>query len=142
MPLQVLTVDDSPCWRMYILKTLAAESDLKIVGHAVDGFEAVQKASELRPDVVVMDLSLPGINGLDATRRIRMVSPDSKVLFFSGHAARDLVAAAFEAGGSGYILKSDAAFDLVPGIRAIWENRQYVSRSLGGDGRPSYLDRP
>jgi len=87
-----------------------------------------------------MDLSLPGVNGLDATRRIRTVSPNSKVLFFSEHAAWDLVVAAFEAGGSAYVLKSDATFDLVPGIRAILENRQYISRSL--DRGPSYFHRP
>jgi len=140
MPLQVLAVDDSQCWRMYIMETLQVESDLRVVAQAMDGFEAVQKASQLRPAVIVMDLSLPGVNGLDATRRILMVSPNSKVLFFSQHAAWDLVVAAFEAGGSGYVLKSDAAFDLVPRIRAILENRQYVSRSLNRG--PSYFHKP
>ena len=128
--IRVLVVDDSQCWQVYILKRFETESDLKIVAVASEGLEAVQKASDLKPDVILMDLGLPGINGLEAARRIRAISPDSRVLFLSEHDSHEFVVAAFEAGACAYILKSDAATDLMPGIRALLESREYVSRSL------------
>lgn len=140
--IRVLAVDDSERWQLYILKSFKTESDLKIVAQVGDGLEAVQKAAELCPDIIVMELSLSSINGLETTRRIRSVSANSKVLFFSEHRSKDLVAAAFEAGAHGYVLKSDAASDLVPSIRAILKNEEYLSRSLRGDGGPFHSDVP
>lgn len=128
--IRVLVVDDSQRWQVYILKRFETESDLKIVSVASEGWEAVQKAADLKPDVILMDLNLPGINGLEATRRIHAISPDSRVLFLSEQGSHEFVVAAFEAGAFAYILKSDAASDLMPGIRAILESREYVSRSL------------
>lgn len=140
--IRVLAVDDSVRWQIYILKSFRTESDLKIVAQVGDGLQAVQKAAELCPDIIVMDLSLPSINGLEATRRIRGVSAHSKVLFFSEHSSKDLIAAAFEAGAHGYVLKSDAAFDLVTGVRAILKNEEYLSRSLRGGEGPLRSDVP
>lgn len=140
--IRVLTVDDSPPWQLYILKSLETESDLKIVAQVGDGLEAVQEAAKLCPDIIVMDLGLPCINGLEATRRIRSVSPNSKVLFLSEHRSQGFIDAAFEAGASGYVLKSDAASDLVAGIRAIVEKKEYVSRSLRRDRGSNPSDIP
>jgi DNA-binding NarL/FixJ family response regulator len=84
---------------------------------------------------MLMDLNLPVMNGFDATRRIREVSPSTKVLFLTQNASRDLVSAAFEAGACGYIVKSDSGADLVPGIKAVVEDKQFVSRSLRAGSR-------
>jgi len=131
--IRILAVDDFQIWQDFLKEIFASERDFELLTFVGDGLEAVQKAAELRPDVILMDLSLPGINGLEATRRIRSVSPNSKVLFLSEHHGHDLVAAAFEAGASGYVLKSDSNSDLVVGIRGILEYRPFVSRSLRGD---------
>jgi DNA-binding NarL/FixJ family response regulator len=107
-----------------------SEADLKIIATATDGLEAVQKATELQPDVILMDLSLPRMNGFEATRQIRTASPASKILFLSNQRDFDLIEAAFQVGGLGYVLKSDSSFDLVTGIRVILRGQQFVSRSV------------
>lgn len=134
-PIRILVVDDSPDWQRFLLARLASNCDLKIIAVANDGLEAVQKAAELQPDLLLMDLNLPVMNGFDATRRVREVSPNCKVLFLTQNASRDLVSAAFEAGACGYIVKSDSGADLVPGIKAVFENQQFVSRSLRAGSR-------
>ena len=134
-PIRILVVDDSPDWQRFLLARFASNCDLKIIAVANDGLEAVQKAAELQPDLLLMDLNLPVMNGFDATRRIREVSPNCKVLFLTQNASRDLVSAAFEAGACGYIVKSDSGADLVPGIKAVFENQQFVSRSLRAGSR-------
>jgi len=107
-----------------------SEPDLRIITVASDGLEAVQKAKELQPGVILMDVSLPGMNGFEATRQIRIFSPSSKILFLSEHRGPDVIQAAFDVGASGYVLKSDSYLDLVPGVRAVLHNQQFVSQSL------------
>jgi DNA-binding NarL/FixJ family response regulator len=127
---QILVVDDFLPWQRFISQMFESEPDLKITSVASDGFEAVQKAKELQPDVILMDVSLPGMNGFEATRQIRVFSPGSKILFLSEHRGSDLIQAAFDVGGFGYVLKSDSHSDLVFGIRAVLLDRQFVSHSL------------
>ena len=128
--IRILVVDDWPDWQRFLQTKLAAECNFQIVGLASNGLEGVGQAARLQPDVVLMDLNMPVLNGLDATRRIREISPRSRVLFLSENRNRDVVWAAFEAGACGYILKSEAGSDLVAGIRALLENRQFLSSSL------------
>ena len=109
---------------------LEAENDLKILSFATNGLQGIQKTEELHPDVILMDVNLPIMNGLVATRQIRMVSPGSKILFLSEDDAVGLIRAAFDAGASGYVLKTDSHTDLVPAIRAVLMGQQFVSRSL------------
>jgi DNA-binding NarL/FixJ family response regulator len=126
----ILVVDDFLPWQSFVLTKLELERDFRIISIASDGLEAIQKATELQPDVILMDVSLPRMNGFEATRQIRMLSPASKILFLSGHSSSDLIQAAFEAGGCGYVLKSDSSSDLIPGIRAVLLDQQFVSHSL------------
>lgn len=128
--IRILVVDDFPQWQRFLRNVFEPESDLNIVDFASNGLEAVQKSTELQPDVVLMDLSMPVMNGLEATRRIRVASPNSRVLFLSEHCSHELVSAAFEAGASGYVLKSDSSAGLVPGIRRILENERFMSENL------------
>jgi DNA-binding NarL/FixJ family response regulator len=127
---QVLVVDDFLPWQSFIQKMLESEADLKIIATAADGLEAIQKAAELQPDVILMDVSLPKLNGFETTRHIRMLSPASLILFLSEHRGSDLIEAAFQAGALGYVLKADSNSDLLIGIRAILCGQQFVSHSL------------
>ena len=92
--------------------------------------DAVQKAKELQPDLILMDLSMPVLNGIDATRQIRAHSPGTKVLFLSEHRDSDLIQTAFDVGAFGYVLKSDSYSDLIAGIRSVLLGQAFVSRSL------------
>jgi DNA-binding NarL/FixJ family response regulator len=127
---QVLVVDDSTHWRGFVLRYFETKTGYKIIGVAVNGLEAIQKVDELRPDLVLMDINLPGINGIEATRQICKTYPGSKVVFVSTLDDPAIVQAAFDVCGSGYILKHDFAQDLFPGISAVLDGRQFVSRSL------------
>jgi DNA-binding NarL/FixJ family response regulator len=129
---QILLVDDSLPWQRFVLTHFQTETEFKVITIAPDGLEAVQKANELRPEVILMDVNLPGMNGIEAARQIRGVSPGSKILFLSMHGDPEIVQAAFDAGGSGYVLKLDFNRDLIPAIRSILLGQQFVSHSLTG----------
>lgn len=128
--IHILIVDDALPWQRFVIELFETETDLKIIAISSDGLEAVRKAKEVRPDLILMDINLPGMNGYEAMREIRIFSPASKILFVSEHRSCDLIEAAFDAGASGYVLKSDAYSDLIPGVRAALLDRRFVSRSL------------
>jgi len=126
----ILVVDDFLPWQHFVAVMLQREIDMQIISTAVDGLEAIRKAKEIKPHLILMDLSLPGINGIDTTRQIRIDSPSSRVLFLSEHRDSDLIRAAFGVGACGYVLKSDSNPDLILGIRAVLLGQPFVSRSL------------
>ena len=126
----ILVVDDFIPWQRFVAEILEPEPDLKIISVAPDGHEAVQQARQLQPDLILMDVSLPGLNGYEATREIRSFAPACKILFVSEHRSGELVEAAFNAGACGYVVKLDSYSDLIPGIRAALLGRRFVSRSL------------
>jgi two-component system, NarL family, nitrate/nitrite response regulator NarL len=127
---RVLVVDDLELWHTFIHMRLDKEPNLHIIGVAVDGLEAVRKAEKLQPDLILLDISLPKLNGLEAARQIRRVAPKSTILFLSGESDPDVVRNALSAGGLGYVLKSDAAQDLLTGIESVLLGRRFVSRKL------------
>jgi DNA-binding NarL/FixJ family response regulator len=127
---KVLVVDDSIYWSGFVLRYFETKTGYKIIGVAANGLEAVQKVDQLRPDVILMDINLPGIDGIEATRQICNAYPGSKIVFVSMLDDSEIVEAAFDVGGSGYILKHDFAQDLFSGIRAVLDGRQFSSRSL------------
>ena len=128
----ILVVDDFQPWHQFAIETFAHERNLAIVAFASDGREAVEKAEHWQPEIILMDVSLPLMSGFEATTRIRVVSPHSRILFVSEHRGSDLIQMAFEVGGSGYVLKSDSNTDLLRGVRAVLHGQQFVSRSLSG----------
>lgn len=128
--IHILVIDDFLQWQRFVIELFETETDLKIIAIASDGLEAVRKAKEIQPDLILMDINLPGMNGYEAMREIRIFSPASKILFVSEHRSCDLIEAAFDAGASGYVLKSDAYSDLILGIRTALLDRRFVSRSL------------
>ena len=127
---RVLVVDDVELWHTFVHMRLGMEANLYIIGVATDGLDAIRKAERLRPDLILLDISLPKLNGLEAARQIRKVSPSSKILFVSVESDPDVVRDALSAGGLGYVLKTEAARDLLSGIESVLLGRRFVSSSL------------
>jgi DNA-binding NarL/FixJ family response regulator len=117
--IRVLLVDDHAIVRDGLRSLLDSDKHIEIVGQAGDGLEAVRKAQDLNPDVVVMDIAMPHLNGLEATRRILKASPDSRVLILSQHEDDEHVLDALWAGASGYLLKRAAGAELAEGIKSV-----------------------
>jgi two-component system, NarL family, response regulator LiaR len=133
--LRILVVDDHETVRRHICSLLHGEADFDVLCEADDGIEAVKTAEKLQPDVIVLDISMPGMNGLEAARRIRKLSPSSKIVFLSQHDTIETIREAFRTGGCGYVVKSDAAHDLIPALRAVVQNKPYLNyRFSGGPG--------
>ena len=128
---RVLVVDDYEPWRRYVCLTLQIYPRLQVVGELSDGLVAVQQAQQLRPDLILLDIGLPTLHGIEAARLIREVSPKSKILFLSENRSRDIAREALQTGALGYVVKSDAARDLLPAVEAVLEGRRFISRSLG-----------
>jgi DNA-binding NarL/FixJ family response regulator len=134
---RVLVVDDYDPWRRFLSTTLQKQPGLQVIGEASDGLEAVRKADELQPDLIVLDIELPSLNGIEAARQMRKLSPKSKILFVSQESSTDVVQAAFAAGATGYVVKTDAGSDLLPAVGAVLEGRQFVSSGSRNDAPPS-----
>ena len=128
--LSVLIVDDFDPWRRFVADLLERSDDEFTYTFASDGLEAIRKASELRPSVIVMDIALPWLNGIEAARQIRRITPESKIMFMSSLSDPELVRAALRAGGRGYVLKSDADESLLHGLGAVLLGRYFLSLSL------------
>jgi CheY-like chemotaxis protein len=105
---------------------------LRVIGVALDGLEAVLKAEALQPDLILLDIGLPKLDGIEAARRIRNAAPESKILFLSQEFDLDVARVALNAGGQGYVVKSDAEDELIAAIEAVMEGQQYVSRKSAG----------
>lgn len=133
---RVLVVDDFEPFRRFVYSTLTQRPDLQIIGEASDGLEAVQKAEALKPDLILLDIGLPGLSGIEAARRILQLSPKSKIVVVSQESAPDIVQEALDFGASGYVLKAKSATDLLAAVDAVLEGRLFVSQGLISDGPP------
>src|ERR1700756_5279079 len=117
-PPGVLIVDDSKAFREFVVSAVQEGDVLRVVGEAANGLDGVQKAEELRPHLIVLDIGLPKLNGIEACRLIRKHAPESRVVFLSEQADLDVVNAALDTGALGYVRKAGAARDLMPAVRA------------------------
>lgn len=126
-PIRVLIAEDHTIVRQGLISLLTAERGIEIVGEASDGQEAVEAAGRLKPHVVLMDLGMPGLNGVDATRQIKRDFPDVAVLVLSMYSAEEHVRPAIRAGAAGYLLKGSGLSDLVAAIRAVASGEAFLS---------------
>jgi len=130
--LRVLLVDDFEPWRRFVSTALQKQRGFQIVLEVSDGLQAVQKAAELYPDLILLDIGLPGLNGIEAARRIRKVAPDSKIIFLTEDSAEDVAEEGLRIGAVGYVVKADAARELLPAMRAVASGHRFVSARLRG----------
>jgi DNA-binding NarL/FixJ family response regulator len=126
---RILIVDDFASWRRVLRRLLAVDGCIEIVGESPDGPDAIEKSSELRPDVVLLDIGLPGMSGLEAAKQISVVSPESKLLFLSA-SCNDAVMQEAMRIGAGFLDKTDAAQNLLLLIKAIIDQGDYAERAV------------
>ncbi len=131
--IRILIADDFKDWRDQVRILFRAQPQWQIVAEASDGSEAVHQAEELKPDLIVLDISLPNLNGIEAARRIREVSPNSRIVFLSQNDDPDIVRAALTM-AQGYVYKTDFRRDFRSAIQAVLQGQQFVSSSLKGRG--------
>lgn len=117
--IRVLVADDHPTFREGLIRVLAEQADIEVIAQAGDGERAAELAAELDPDVAILDISMPRLNGVEATRAIKAVSPDTAVLIVSAYGHEPYVIGAIEAGASGYLLKDARVWELVSAVRSV-----------------------
>src|SRR5258707_2094457 len=139
--IRVLVAEDYPPFRRALASIMQSRPGLQIVWEVEDGPEAVQKAGALQPEVVLLDIGLPRLNGIEAARQIRNLSPKSEILFVSQESSADIVQAALETGARGYVVKADAGLELVAALGAVLRDETYVSKGLVGHDRRKVPDR-
>lgn len=125
--IRVLLADDHAVVRAGLRAMVSAEPDMEVVGEASDGWEAVAQAETLSPDVILMDISMPEINGLQATRRIHKIRPEVRILVLTIHDNEEYLFQSLESGGSGYLVKSSADIELISAIRAVYRGKAFFS---------------
>jgi DNA-binding NarL/FixJ family response regulator len=136
--LRVLIADDHPVIRAGVRLLLENEAGCEVCGEAGTGRQAVVLAQQLNPDVVVLDLSMPELNGVEATRQIMKTVPDTHVLIFSGHESEQLVRESVDAGAHGYVLKSDADRELTAAVRAVRQSEPFFTPGVARIGLQAY----
>lgn len=127
---RVLLVEDFGPWQDYILGKLRENPRLRVVDCAADGFEAVRKAKEVRPDLILLDIGLPGMNGIEAARQIRKLVPQSKIIFLTVETSGSVAEAALGQGAEGYVLKIDLDGDLLVAVEAVMSGKRFTSQHL------------
>jgi DNA-binding NarL/FixJ family response regulator len=126
--IRILVVEDFEPFREFIYTTLQ-ESESQIVGEASDGLEAVRKAEELQPDLILLDIGIPSLNGIEVARQVRRLSAQSKILFVSQESSADVIDEALSLGAMGYVIKAHAGEELLAAVEAVREGRQFVNGS-------------
>ena len=129
---RALVVDDYEPFRRFVCSTFREMRDIQLIGEASDGLEAIRKAEELKPDLIVLDIGLPTVSGIEVARRIRKIRPDCKILFLSQESSADVAQAAFSLGAVGYVVKAHAGSELSPALEAVCMGRYFVSKGLSG----------
>src|SRR5918912_1904920 len=130
--IRCVLVDDHPLFRQGVRRLLESESDFEVVGEAAEAGAAVEKARELRPDIVLMDIGMPGLSSFEAARHIKKNRPETKVLFLTMYEDEDYLVQCLEVGASGYVLKDTPAPQLVTAVRDVYKGGKYLSSQVLG----------
>ncbi|MCK8826097.1 response regulator transcription factor [Fuchsiella alkaliacetigena] len=138
--IDVLIVDDHSLVRRGLKNLLENEDDVEVVGEAINGQESLNLAKELNPDIILMDLSMPGIDGMEATRKITNDNPEIKVLILTVHDDEEYFKKALKSGSSGYILKKAADVELLSAIRAVYQGEAFIYPKMAKILLDDYLD--
>jgi len=139
--MRVLIVDDHIIVREGLRALLEAQPDIEVVGEATNGEEAVARTSELNPDIVLMDITMPGMNGLEATRRIKQAKPEVKVLALTMHEGDEYFFKILEAGASGYFVKGGSSSELISALQAVWRGDVFLYPTMAKKLLGDYLQR-
>jgi DNA-binding NarL/FixJ family response regulator len=139
---RILIADDHEVVRSGLRKILEAQPDWEVVAEAADGKEAINRALATKPDIAVLDYSLPLVNGIEATRQIRIRLPKTEILVFTMHDSETLIQELLRAGARGYVLKSDAKVNLIAAIKALSAHRPYFTTKVSEALLDSFLARP
>ena len=139
-PVRIMVADDHEVVRRGVCALLEGHAGFQVCDEAVDGREAVEKAKRSLPDVVILDLGMPGLNGFDAARQIRKVSPASEVLILTMHESEQVIREVLAAGARGYVLKSDAGRDLVAAVEALSRHKTFFTSSVAEMVLQKYLE--
>ncbi len=130
MKIKVLVTDDHQLFREGLVKLLFSASDIEVIGQAADGNEAIQKSIHFKPDVVLMDISMPNINGIEATKKIKLKVPDIKIIAISMHSDMQYVRGILEAGADGYLLKNCTYRQLTDAIQSVYAGKKFLSEDI------------
>ena len=132
LSVRILVVDDLEAWRRRICSLLQRRPEFRVVAEAADGLEAVQKAQDLKPDLILLDIGLPTLDGVEAANRIRQVAPDAAIIFLTANRNKDVVRAALSSGVRGYVLKTDAGRELLTAVAGVLSGDDFVSSGIKG----------
>jgi two-component system response regulator NreC len=138
---RILLADDHPVVRHGVRSLLQAEPEFSVIGEASDGIEALQLVERLLPDVLVVDLMIPGLNGLEVTRQVRQRSPQTRIIVLSMHANEPYVLEALKNGAAGYVLKDTSGTDLIQAVRQVIAGQRYLSPPLSERAVDAYMQK-
>jgi two-component system response regulator NreC len=141
MPVRVLLADDHPVVRLGIREVLESQADCEVVGEVADALQVIPQVEALKPDVLVLDLIMPGLNGLEIIRRLARCAPQTRIVVLSMHANEAYVIEALSNGASAYVLKGSEAGELVHAIHEVVEGRRYLSPPLSDQSIEMYLQK-
>jgi DNA-binding NarL/FixJ family response regulator len=135
MVIRILVVDDFEPFHLLVASLLRQRPDLQVMCGVSDGLQAVEKAQGLKPDLILMDIGLPGLNGIEAARRIRALAPNSKIIFLTQESSPEVIREAVSLGACGYVLKAQAETDLLIAVEAVLQGKQFFNDGAGSPGR-------
>lgn len=139
MSIKIIIADDHAVVRDGLKMMLESKGDLEVVAEAEDGLQAIQKAMEFKPDVILMDISMKNMNGIEATRRIKEDYPEIKIVILSIQSSSEDIYRALQAGATGYLLKESAGSEVIEAVRAVFNGRRYLSRKVDDILIDSYI---